>query len=258
MIMLHFFELMCMFAAPISAFVVHDNMLFFQGAGEIRWRQKLSVVTSGQPFRESTASGAAIDVVAGRKASREPAYDFNDDLNPENVIATKTAWPYWTQQPRKLNFALKGDIQFTISGERRTCYGMKIGQGSFVGFHNNWWIGANHCFREQIRGWFGSKRYLRCECGIRFLATGEADEFKVSLVEEEQGASAVNLDEVRSVEHPANVLANEFEAPGDESEHRLLGLVVLGLAATSVALLRLQCHCNTRPGYPYLSEELVA
>ena len=54
--------------------------------------------------------------------------------------------------PKKLNFAIKGDFSFEYKGEKIDFKNIIIGQGQSMGLIKNWWIGSEGFEKVEIQG----------------------------------------------------------------------------------------------------------
>ncbi|KAB1158385.1 hypothetical protein F7018_09415 [Tenacibaculum aiptasiae] len=101
-----------------------------------------AIVTIGQPYKEVTSSikngKGIITVKAGRHKSQTPAKWFNNNIGKGSTIASFTT----DKKPSELNFAIKGNLRFSIDGKKYQISNVVIGQGSNIGLQNNWWLGG--------------------------------------------------------------------------------------------------------------------
>ena len=152
---------------------VRDNyVLFFQYDGKntgppvqsLQFNETSHSITQGQPYEGvSSVDGYMLDVRAGRHGSEEVAQDFNAGITGNNALGA-----YTSRQdpplPAELNFAVFGNLSFSIDWGPWACQEMRIAQGhNFL--ENNWWIAGTKCSQWD----YG----LRCLCSpsnVTFVA----------------------------------------------------------------------------------------
>ena len=138
------FTIASLSAAPAFAVKEHDNKVYFDGPV----LQAVSFQTAAQnghsitPKQPYSGVSAAIEqgqimlnVRAGRKKSSEVSNWFKSVIGGGQTLACDSSGTY----PKELNFAVRGDLSFTMNNRKITCKDMVIGQGSF-GANNNWWV----------------------------------------------------------------------------------------------------------------------
>ncbi|MBD9415564.1 hypothetical protein IB234_13460 [Pseudomonas sp. PDM16] len=133
-------------AAPALAVKEHDNKVYFDGPAlqAVSFQQAASngySITRNQPFSGVSASiekgQIMLNVRAGRKKSGEVSSWFKSVIGGGQTLACDSSGTY----PKELNFAVRGDLNFTMNNRKITCKDMVIGQGSF-GENNNWWVSS--------------------------------------------------------------------------------------------------------------------
>lgn len=218
----------------------HHNMIFFDGAEIVEWKEVAHVITEGEPYRGSFAKhdmdGACIDVIAGRKGSATPALEFKTDMQYVNMIASKS-YSWKNIEPAKLNFALTGTATFTIKGVQHECKDFRIGQGHFGAF-NNWWIGGPNCF-----GSSSAHGTLTClswdtgsyfdSCGLTFYSS-KTDHFRVEWLGPMNPSQPFT--QVTAVKPPANLSSLYIERDVVESNAQGSFFKVQNLAGVAIAL----------------------
>uniref|UniRef100_A0A7S1C1N7 Uncharacterized protein n=1 Tax=Bicosoecida sp. CB-2014 TaxID=1486930 RepID=A0A7S1C1N7_9STRA len=155
----------------------HDNMLYFDSNATvaIAFDMTAHTITGGQPWGGVTASGAAMDVKAGRHGSAGPAAAFADDISLFSALATDKIF---ASMPKDLNFEVEGTLTVTFAGDAapRVCDAVRIGQGHYL-FTNNWWLGGPHVVGLNLGQSF---RHVMCSGGnVEVHTTGKSDHFYV-------------------------------------------------------------------------------
>jgi len=136
----------------------HDNTVNFPGADSVTFKLNKVSITNGQPFNGISGGQGNLDVKAGRKGSTNVAADFKEGISVLNAYGLKVGAP-WTTFPSKLNFAIFGDITFSIDGKFVTCHDFRLGQGHSMTLGNNWWVGSRNCIGVPL------SHQMVCNCG---------------------------------------------------------------------------------------------
>lgn len=103
-------------------------------------------VSDHQPLVSATGSAKGgvgiINVQAGRDKSEKVAKWFKTQVAEGAAIGDYTIDSF----PKELNFAIRGTLKFTVSGETVTVPDFMLGQGSYkielIIYNNNWWLGG--------------------------------------------------------------------------------------------------------------------
>lgn len=98
-------------------------------------------ITPKQPYSGVTTrvenGQIVINVLAGRKKSKGVADWFKGKAKTGQTLACDSAGTY----PKQLNFAVRGDLVFTMGNRVLTCKDVIVGQGNFQST-NNWWVSS--------------------------------------------------------------------------------------------------------------------
>ena len=154
---------------------IHDNYVNFIDADQVSFHEVKHSIDSEQPYEGVSARGFTLDVRAGRHKTDYVASDFKNGIGPSNALGLCTLAD---NLPKKLNFAIFGDLNITIGGSTISCPEMRIAQGSRW-LYNNWWLASTRCHGP-------AHAALACKCGmdreIHFFPSYNDHTFRVSLL----------------------------------------------------------------------------